>query len=452
MNKGRNIILFVFWLAGQCLIAQPNLQLEVVKSGLSALLSNPVHITHAGDGSGRFFVCEKESGHIKVFDTVFNLIDTLVTVTGMSTGGEQGLLSLAFHPSFHTNGFFFINYVKSNGKLAIDRYHHPTLARTPIMEMYHPYNNHNGGEMHFGRDGYLYISTGDGGDGNDPLHLAQNDTSKLGKILRINIDVPANGNNYSVPVDNPYANNNPAIVKGLRNPFRWSFDRKTGDMWIGDVGQSAREEVDYIPADSILGTNFGWRCFEGNIKNINIEPQCTIPYRRPAHEYNFGSTTRSVIGGTIYRGYKFPTLYGRYIFKDFYSSNIGQLNKVGNNFVATLNSVSINNVADIGEGEDGELYAIKYGSNTANIYRIKPDGVSPKNVYTFIGNGLWTNPQNWLSNKVPPTTIGANQVIVIKPRKNGTCTLNNIQYVASLNSLFLEPGVHFVVNGRLEVK
>ena len=297
---------------------------------------SPVDITNAGDD--RLFVVER-SGRIKIIDenaivisTPFLDIDNLVTQT--SGQNEQGLLGLAFHPDYINNGYFFVNYIGNDEDTYIVRYSRdasdsnladPNSALT-ILKIDQPTWNHNGGCIKFGPDGYLYVGMGDGGSGNDPWGTwgnGQNTQTMLGKILRIDID---NGSPYSIPSDNPFINDANVLDEiwaiGVRNPWRFSFDKQTGDLWIGDVGQNAWEEIDFQPANSPGGENYGWRCYEGNHLNGNVNTSncgSSDEYVSPIYEVQHSgfSGPCSITGGFVYRGEDYPDLEGIYIFADY---------------------------------------------------------------------------------------------------------------------------------------
>ncbi|HCT44315.1 MAG TPA: hypothetical protein DF699_03810, partial [Phycisphaerales bacterium] len=257
--------------------AQAQLTTEVFVTGID----RPVYMTHAGDGSGRTFIIEQE-GAIRIVDADGNLLPTPFmdidgTVQGGDSGGnEQGLLGLAFHPDYANNGKFYVNYTGSGGDTRIAEYQvsssDPNVADTGtariIMFYDQPFSNHNGGWLGFGPDGYLYISAGDGGSANDPGNRAGNLSNYLGKLHRVDVDggddFPADPNqNYEIPADNPFVGTAGALESiwayGLRNPWRTSFDRETGDLWIADVGQNVREEVNFAPAGDAGGQHYGWR-------------------------------------------------------------------------------------------------------------------------------------------------------------------------------------------------
>jgi hypothetical protein len=311
--------------------------------------------------------------------TPFLDIDNLVA----NGGNERGLLGLAFHPDYWNNGYFYVNYTATNGATIIRRFQaapansdvvDPATGVT-LMAIGQPYNNHNGGMLAFGHDGYLYIGMGDGGSGLDPDGNGQNLESLLGKMLRIDVDNPAPGQNYGIPPTNPLVGKpgrDEIYHWGLRNPWRWSFDRATGDMYIGDVGQSDREEIDYVP-DGVGGRNFGWRCLEGTMCTGLGGCLCTSPLLTPpAHWYSHGATTgASINGGYVYRGCAIPFLSGTYFFSDYvtgqcWSATIdpitGKLTDVVDR-TSTLGSTAAG-LASFGEDAHGEIYIIDRDEGT----------------------------------------------------------------------------------------
>jgi len=421
-------------------------------------LSSPIQITHAGDGSNRVFVAEK-GGRIKVFNKNYMLNDTLITLSNMGTANEQGLLSFTFHPNFKNNSYFYVFHTQKNTySLIVDRYtisntdpdKANVASRLPILNILHPGNtNHNGGEMHFGKDGYLYISTGDGGGNNDPQDNGQDSLSLLGKILRIDVNSTSGLNNYIIPTGNPNPSS-PVYCYGLRNPFRWSFDRYTGDMYIGDVGQSAREEINFRAADSISGSNFGWDCFEGSLLHATAAPCLPFSnYVPPIYEYPTVSDNRSVVGGNVYRGYAYPDLKGWYFAADFFSINLRKIIKIGTlwNVVNQQMPDTHFEMVDFGETEDGELHMVDLSSNV--IYLMTT--ANPKTVYTFTGNGDWMVATNWKADILPPDPLPSGSVIVIKPYNNGTCQLNQDRTVSPGADFFVEPGSHFLLGGSAKL-
>lgn len=363
------------------LLAQPRIEYQSKITGLS----NPIDIVNADDGTNRLFVVER-GGVIKVYDQSLSNIGNFLTVTGISTSGEGGLLSAAFHPDYKNNGLLYVYYTISNNSLVIARYNvdagNSNIAdpnsRQIVLTIPHPgETNHNGGKILFGPDGYLYLATGDGGGGGDPNNNAQNGQSLLGKMLRINVTTSSQAPFYTIPADNPFVSD-PNVrdeiwALGLRNPFRWSFDRSTGDMWIGDVGQNSFEEINYRPANATGGINYGWRCYEGNAVYNTQGCLAASNYISPIFIYGRSNETggRSVTGGFVYRGSEFPSLQGYYIFADYLSGNQWLIfsNGAGGWDTTQLNKQGFpTNIVAYGEAEDGTLYASSLIGNT--VYKI----------------------------------------------------------------------------------
>ncbi|MCK8481092.1 PQQ-dependent sugar dehydrogenase [Psychroserpens algicola] len=338
-------------------------------------LNNPVSIKHADDD--RLFVVER-AGLIKIINadgtvnaTPFLDIDDLVT----DLGGEQGLLALAFHPDYATNGFFYVNYIDNNGDTVISRYTRSSAntadinSEVVLLNIPQPFSNHNGGDMHFGpNDGYLYISTGDGGSGGDPGNRAQNQTLLLGKILRIDVNVTQtqidNGTTYLIPSDNPFVSDSAVLdeiwANGLRNPFKFSFDRLNADLWIADVGQSSREEISRVPGTSTGGENYGWKCFEGTTTFSTVTGCSTITHTPPVAEYIYGGSPFrcAITGGYRYRGTQQPGLEGLYFFADYCSNEIGFVEETStDNFSLTfIDTFTPGGFSSFGEDVNGELF------------------------------------------------------------------------------------------------
>lgn len=432
--------------------AQPVLSLTPVISGLSS----PIELVHAGDGSKRIFIVQ-QGGSILVYDKNFAYLGAFLTITsGFTSGGERGLLSLAFHPGYATNGFFFVYYTNGNGDLELARYKVSTNANVAdaptkviIKTIAHPTNsNHNGGELHFGNDGFLYLSTGDGGGGGDLPNNAQNTGVLLGKMLRFNVTTSIDPPFYTIPPTNPYGNEIFAI--GLRNPFRWSFDRLTHDMWIGDVGQNSWEEINYRPADSSLGVNYGWRCYEGNA-TYNTSVGCSSPvtgYTFPVYTYpNPGGA--AITGGAVYRGVTYIGLKGYYLASDFYSGVFYKLkfDTINQVWVTTSQTLSPAGMSNFGESEDGELYAVSLFSNA--VYRIESTGPIG---YTFTGTGNWNDAANWSNNKIPPTSLPAESEIIIDPILNSECVLNIPQTILAGGKLIVKTNKKFRITGDLIIQ
>lgn len=354
--------------------------LEVFAAGFQ----NPVDIANAGDS--RLFIVE-QAGKIKIIDTEGNVnaIPFLdITDIVYDNQNEQGLLGLAFHPDYANNGYFYVNYTSqsTNGDTQISRFTvdsgNPDIAdegsELQILTIEQPFGNHNGGDLDFGPDGYLYIGMGDGGSGGDPGNRAQNPLEMLGKMLRIDID---NGSPYSIPATNPFVGDPTTLDEiwalGLRNPWRFSFDSQTGDMWIGDVGQNAWEEIDFQPASSTGGENYGWRCYEGSYP-FNTSGDCPPVSELvfPIYEYSQSGSPGgcSVTGGVVYRGTQYPELDGHYFLSDYCASWIMTIYNDGSGW-ATINhgTWSGEGFSTFGEDVVGEVYVA--GLFTGNIWKIE---------------------------------------------------------------------------------
>jgi glucose/arabinose dehydrogenase len=336
----------------------PQVQLQRVITGLT----QPVAMTHAGDS--RLFIVQ-QSGKILIDDGTRVLPAPFLDVVSLvSCCGERGLLSAAFHPQYRSNGRFFVYYTDRNGDIVIARYSvssNPNVADggsgTIVLRIPHPVNtNHNGGQLQFGPDGYLYAGTGDGGSGGDPPNNAQNTNALLGKLLRLDVD---GASPYAIPAGNPFRSGGgrPEIwAYGLRNPWRFSFDRENGDLWIGDVGQNAREEIDLQPATSIGGENYGWRRMEGS-HCFNPSTGCSESgLTLPVLEYTHAEGC-SVTGGYRYRGGRFRRMQGRYFYGDYCSGTIWSGTQQANGTWQTRSVVSTSlSISAFGEDINGELY------------------------------------------------------------------------------------------------
>lgn len=326
-------------------------------------LEQPVHITSARDGSGRLFVVE-QAGRIRVVGRGEQLPAIFLDISDrVGCCGERGLLSVAFPPAFSARRHFYVYYTNLTGAVVISRF--GVGAQTGLgdpgseeilLTVPQPFANHNGGQLTFGPDGYLYVGTGDGGSGGDPLNNAQNPASLLGKLLRI--DVESSVSPYGIPASNPFAGSQtvrPEVwALGLRNPWRFSFDRATGDLWIGDVGQNAVEEIDFQAADSSGGENYGWRVMEGSTC-YQATTCATQGLTLPVFEYGHGLGC-SVTGGFVYRGFTYPNLTGIYLFGDYCSGRIWGVQRVGGEWRSQLLLDSSISISSFGEGEDGRLY------------------------------------------------------------------------------------------------
>lgn len=359
------------------------LQLEVAFTTLS--FTRPVDLQHAGDGTNRIFVVE-QAGVIKVFENTKSTASakTFLNITDRvnDSGNEEGLLGLAFHPDYESNGYFYVDYTASNPRrTVISRFSVSTtnpdsaLKSSEFIVIEIPINlpnndNHNGGKIAFGSDGFLYIGPGDGGSGGDPMGNGQNLQSLLGKILRIDVDNPSGANNYGIPADNPFVGNTSAreeiYAYGFRNPWRFSFDPVTNQLWVGDVGQGRREEVDIVEK----GMNYGWNRMEGNLCYPSGADPCNIPgLVKPIWDYprNEG---QSITGGHVYRGANVPELAGAYVYADFVTGRIWSLRYDGVN--PTQNSLIRDTslgIAAFGVDQNNELYICAFDGK---IYRFQP--------------------------------------------------------------------------------
>lgn len=327
--------------------------------------SSPVEMAHAGDS--RLFVVEQQ-GKIKILnpDGSVNPVPFLDVSTLISTGGERGLLGLAFSPDYADDGYFYLNYTNTQGNTVIARYQvseNPDVAQTNgtiILTFDQPFSNHNGGTIKFGPDACLWISTGDGGSGGDPQNNGQNTNSYLGKLLRISL----NSESYEIPPDNPFTGLSGYVEEiwayGLRNPWKFSFDRETGDLWIADVGQNQIEEINHRPYTE-AGLNYGWRCYEGNApyNTTGCENSETMIF--PVAVYNHSQSRCSVTGGYVYRGSLYPNLIGKYFFGDYCSREIGWIDE-SHNMEFVMNSGV--NISSFGEDVNGELYVL--GNNAVH--------------------------------------------------------------------------------------
>lgn len=350
----------------------PHLTVSLVASGFEL----PVHVTHAGDGSGRVFVVEQR-GRIRIVrDGNVDASPFLDISARVGCCGERGLLSVAFPPGYASKGYFYVDYTDLAGTTVVARYHlsaDPDVANPAseqvLLTVAQPFANHNGGQLAFGSDGFLYISLGDGGSGGDPGNRAQNPGTLLGKILRL--DVESGASPYGVPADNPFVGQVgwlPEIwALGLRNPWRMAFDRLTGDLYIGDVGQGVWEEVDFQPAASAGGENYGWRIMEGT-HCFNPSTNCNMTgLVTPVTEYDHGLGC-SVTGGTVYRGSHQQRLAGIYFYSDFCSGVIWGLQRNGPDWVSKPLLDTPFGVSSFGEDEAGEVYLLHYAGF---LYRLR---------------------------------------------------------------------------------
>jgi len=361
-------------------------------------LTNPVSIANAGDGSNRLFIVEQE-GLIRIYDPqtenllavpFLDLSGEVYSLVDFEGGNEQGLLGLAFHPGYTGNGLFYVNYTTSPAE---DVWHtvvaefsvsgNPDVAMAGgqvIMEFDQDAKNHNGGDMHFGDDGYLYIATGDGGGANDEYDNAQDISTLKGGVLRIDVDdIAPEGaelcgivSNYAIPPGNAFPGTNDGCDEilhyGLRNPWRFSFDAVSGELWIADVGQNVWEEVNQVPANA-TGNNFGWPCLEGT-HIFNPDAECDPPLTGPVIEYSHGGGNCSITGGYVYRGNRLP-LQGRYLYGDWCSDRIWIATRAGDGWSSeewTAAAGVLNSLSSFGQDENCELYVVDRDGKA--VYRI----------------------------------------------------------------------------------
>jgi glucose/arabinose dehydrogenase len=339
---------------------------EISLDSVTDIPGSPLGVVDAGDGSGRLFVLAQE-GQIWIVEDGQRTDTPFLDISGrITSGGERGLLGLAFHPGYPDEPRFYVDYTDQQGDTVVSAW---TVSSNPdvadaaseqmLLHVDQPFPNHNGGDLVFGPDGFLYISLGDGGSGGDPQGNGQNPDALLGKILRVDVDHPSGDRAYGVPPDNPFVDRNgtrPEIwVMGLRNPWRMSFDRTTGDFWIGDVGQGSYEEIDVVRAGSGGGQNFGWNTTEGFhcFRSANCDQDgLTQPVTEYTHDGNC-----SVTGGYVYRGEAHADLVGGYFFADYCSGRVWAIDSTENEVrEPTLVLESGRSISSFGEDAAGELY------------------------------------------------------------------------------------------------
>ena len=367
--------------SGNAPLASTALKLDVV----STAFSFPLFVTAPKCDTARLFIVEK-GGTIRILKSGALLSRPFLNLTGqVSTGGEQGLLGLAFDPDYSSNRRFYVNYTDPSGTTVVARYLAdagdpdvavPTADRV-LLRIAQPFENHNGGMLAFGPDGYLYIGTGDGGSGGDPDNRAQNLGDLLGKLLRIDIAASVAPNEYAIPADNPFigqAGARPEIWSlGLRNPWRFTFDRLTGDLYLADVGQAEREEIDMSPGMSSRGANYGWRLMEGfqcfnPASNCNPTNSLTLPVLDYSH-----ADGCAITGGYVYRGSAIPALRGAYFYGDLCQGWVRSF-RFQNGQAAEQTDWSFlrpgGNITSFGEDAQGELYVV---TSQGGLFRIVPN-------------------------------------------------------------------------------
>ncbi len=353
--------------------AAPALELIPI---VTAGLESPLYLTHAGDDSGRLFVVE-QPGRIRIIQKGRLLDAPFLDLTSrVRSGGERGLLGVAFHPEYRRNRRYLVSYTRGpDGATVVAEYHaseNPNQSETTekvLMTVPQPYANHNGGMVEFGPDGFLYIARGDGGSGGDPGNRGQNREELLGKILRIDVD---RGTPYAIPADNPFAagGGRPEIFAyGLRNPWRFSFDRETGELWAADVGQDDWEEIDLIRR----GANYGWRIMEGAHcfqPRTGCQTAGLVP---PVAEYRNQRPRCAITGGYVYRGAGIPTLRGAYVFGDYCSGEIMTLSGRRTGVPQVLLSTVLK-ISSFGQDQAGELYVVGHGGTVHRLVKAKGSG------------------------------------------------------------------------------
>ena len=442
-------------------------QLELKEAFPNLTFTNPLDFEYADDGSGRVFVVE-QAGIIKVFQNDSSATTSKIFLdisARVISGGELGLLGLAFHPDYRHNGYFYINYTYTfSAPGIITRISRFKVSSTNpdsadinseqvLIEQVQPFNNHKGGRTTFGPDGYLYIGLGDGGSEGDPDNNGQNKATLLGKILRINVDSTEGNLNYSIPSTNPFKGNTlgwseEIYAYGLRNPWRFSFDSVTGWLWCGDVGQDTWEEIDIVQN----GRNYGWRCYEG-FHPYNLTGCNDSNYVNPIWNYDHTGGNCAIMGGFVYRGKSMPQLYGKYIYADYCSNNIWSIQYDStaspvNNLLLTFTG---GNVTAFGVDQNQELYVCSFDgkiykfSSTTN--GINTSGIKLNDYYLTQNYPNPFNPSTIISYNIPeesrvkieiigvPGNIIKELVNELKPK--GT---NNIIW----NGTGLASGVYYV--------
>lgn len=357
----------------------------VAVAEVMSLPSVPIYLV-SPPGDERLFIVQR-NGAIRIVAQGKLLPEPFLDLGEKITEeGEGGLLSMAFHPRYGENGLFFVNYTDPDGDTVIARYRRsedPNRAdpasAVQLLAIDQPYSNHNGGQLQFGPDGYLYVGMGDGGSAGDPDCYAQRPVNLLGKMLRIDVDRTSAGRPYAIPPDNPYLGDDrlpdEAWAIGLRNPWRFSFDRETGDLWIGDVGQNRREEIDFQPAKTPGGRNYGWKPMEGTLcygdERCEADtPACNAPgLTPPVLEYPHGDGECSVTGGFVYRGKAIPSLVGRYLFGDYCSGRIWAAKPSPTGFDVRHLSERATSLVTFGEDRDGEIW---FGTYQGTVHKLVP--------------------------------------------------------------------------------
>ncbi|AKK73837.1 cadherin [Chryseobacterium gallinarum] len=385
-------LLFTICIFSSLILNAQSINLEEFATGLT----RPVEITNANDS--RLFVVQ-QTGIIKIIQPNGNInsTDFLNITSKVLYGGERGLLGLAFHPQYATNGYFFVYYNNTAGNIVVARYtvssSNPDTAdpnsEKILLNIPKPFDNHNGGSLHFAPDGKLWMITGDGGSSGDPNNNAQNKNALLGKLLRIDVDATGP---YNIPGDNPFAGAgvdgaDEVWAYGLRNGWKFSFDLTSGNVIIADVGQGAIEEINRMPLNQ-SGINYGWRCYEGNTpyNTTGCPAQSSMTF--PVAVYDHSGGKCSVTGGYVYRGTQYPSLQGKYFFADYCSGQIGILDS--NNIITWTSPYNGSNFSTFGQDSQKELYVAAV--NTGKIFRITTGTLGTQENNTLETVKIYPNP------------------------------------------------------------
>lgn len=405
----------------------PSIEFEFAFNGFSS----PVDIANAGDE--RLFIVEQD-GYIRIIENGVTLATPFLDIDNkISSGDERGLLGLAFHPDYANNGYFYVNYYSNEGNTIIARYEVSSFdanvadvnSEAILLTINQPFSNHNAGDLNFSpKDGYLYIAMGDGGSGGDPFCYAQDSMSMLGKMLRIDVDQNVNSAPYyAVPIDNPFVNTPGALNEiyqiGLRNPWRFVFDEENGDLWVSDVGQGAKEEVNYLPLGGIGGENYGWKVMEGtNCYDADpIDSDCPTEtpscaddaYTEPIFDYEHNENGGfSITGGYVLSGCRYPNMIDVYICTDYVSANSWLINTEG---IHLPISGAPGSVSTYGVGSNGQVYL---ATLDGAIYRVN-DGNIPRVVYITLNESPISNNYEALDSIIVSdnVTIMENQTITL---------------------------------------
>ncbi len=387
-------------------LVKANAQYSLIPAFPNLTFRAPIELMQLPDTSGKFLVVS-QAGQIFTFENnpTVRTRDTLLNISSrVFYSGEAGLIGIAFHPDFANNRLLFVHYNRRQGtqvQTVISSFlcaynvrgvlKADPLSETVVLTVNQPYNNHNGGKMEFGNDGYLYISLGDGGSGNDPQNFAQNMNSLLGKILRINVD-PGQGVPYSVPTDNPFVNAGSSVrpeiwASGLRNVWKFSIDRPTGRIWAGDVGQNQIEEIDLIYS----GANYGWRTYEG--LRCNIGPCNPAGVTMPIFQYTQAQNDKSITGGVVYRGNSLTPIYGQYLYGDYVSGRLWSLDVTDTaNPVNTLLMSAQGAISAFGTDSTGEVYVARYNANNGTILKLVNPSISGIGKQNIMAMNVFPNP------------------------------------------------------------